>query len=476
MEQHLYLSLAASFEKQIAGGLLKAGEKLPSIRKVSALYGVSKNTVIQAYLTLESRSLIISRPQSGFYVGSGVDFRLPVPDKSQPSALSAHQEADGLIGKVFQQLTNTRITQLSLSVPAPSFLPISKLNKCLSKAMLNLPSGGTGYGDIQGNMRLRSLISKRAFTWGGDLDSGDLVITAGVMNAISFALMALTKPGDSVAVESPVYYGMLQLAKHLGLRVIELPTHPLEGIDLQALETILPDLNALLLVTNFNNPLGSSMPEDRKKKLVEMITANQVPLIENDLYGEVYFGEKRPKPCKAFDQQGWVLWCGSFSKTLAPGYRVGWIAPGRYLRQVLRQKAFHSLSSTTLTQEAVAEFMENGGYDKHLVTLRKRLFSNREHFIQSIGAYFPEGTKVSRPQGGFVLWIECHRSINTAKLYEAAMAQGISIAPGRMFTLQDQFHHCMRLSFGLDWNERLEQKLQLLGKLVSEFTSPNEPS
>ncbi|WP_209328839.1 PLP-dependent aminotransferase family protein [Lunatimonas salinarum] len=473
MEQHLYLNLAAAFEKQITGGLFKQGEKLPSIRKVSALYGVSKNTVIQAYLTLESRSLIISKPQSGFYVGQVTGFELPVPDKSQPSVSPSHKEADGLIGKVFQQLTNTRITQLSLSVPAPSFLPVSKLGKCLSKALLNLPSGGTGYSDIQGNMRLRSLISKRAFTWGGNLDSDELVITAGVMNAISFALMAITKPGFSVAVESPVYYGILQLAKHLGLRVIELPTHPLEGIDLEALEGILPNLDALLLVTNFNNPLGSCMPEERKKKLVEMITAYEVPLIENDLYGDVYFGEKRPKPCKAFDQHGWVLWCGSFSKTLAPGYRVGWIAPGKYLRQVLRQKAFHSLSSTTLTQEAVAEFIDNGGYDKHLVSLRKRLFSNREQFIRSIGAYFPEGTQVSRPQGGFVLWIACPKHINTAQLYESAMEQKISIAPGRMFTLQDQFHHCMRLSFGLDWNERLEQKLKLLGELVTQFTLSN---
>lgn len=469
MQQPLYLSLASAFEKQMSNGQLKAGEKLPSIRKVSALYGVSKNTVIQAYLILESRSLIISKPQSGFYVGSGSELRLPVPDISQPSASSAHKEADGLIGKVFQQLTNTKITQLSLSVPAPSFLPVSKLNTCVAKAVLNLPFGGTGYGDIQGNIRLRSLIAKRAFVWGGNLDSGDLVITAGVMNAISFALMAITKPGDSIAVESPVYYGILQLAKHLGLRVIELPTHPLDGIDLDALELIMPELDALLLVTNFNNPLGSCMPEDRKKKLVEMITDYQVPLIENDLYGEVFFGEKRPKPCKAFDQQGWVLWCGSFSKTLAPGYRVGWIAPGRYLKQILRQKAFHSLSSTTLTQEAVAEFMDNGGYDKHLVGLRKRLYSNRGHFTRSIGAYFPEGTKVSRPLGGFVLWIECDRRINTAKLYDVAMAQGISIAPGRMFTLQDQFHHCMRLSFGLDWNERLEQKLFVLGNLVREF-------
>lgn len=465
-EKTLYLGLADTLGRLIANGALKVGEKLPSIRTVSKEYGVSKNTVIQAYLVLESRSLIHSIPQSGFYVSGEASRILPVPTISNPGQQAQPKEADGLIGKVFQNLNNTFITQLSLSVPDQSFLPVAKLNKSMVSAMRTLPGGGTAYGDIQGNARLRKYIAKWSFTWGGNLGADDIVTTAGTMNAISFGLMALTKPGDSIAVESPVYYGILQLAKHLGLKVLELPTHPATGIDIDGLREVVHTIRVCLLVSNFNNPLGSCMPDEHKKQVVELLTAAKVPLIEDDLYGDVYFGEKRPKPCKAFDKEGIVLWCGSFSKTLAPGYRVGWIAPGKYIKTILRQKAFHSISSTALTQEAIAHFLENGWYEKHLILLRKKLYGNSLQFIRSLGEYFPEGTKVSRPQGGFVLWVELGNKTNTAELYEKAMTHGISIAPGRMFTLQDQFHHCMRLSYGLDWNEELESKIKVLGKLV----------
>ena len=465
-EQTLYLGLADTLGRLIANGALKVGEKLPSIRTVSKEYGVSKNTVVQAYLVLESRSLIHSKPQSGFYVSGEAARILPVPAVSNPGQQSQPKEADGLIGKVFQNLNNKAITQLSLSVPDQSFLPVAKLNKSMVAAIHSLPGSGTAYGDIQGNLRLRRYIAKWSFTWGGNLGVDEIVTTAGTMNAISFGLMALTKPGDTIAVESPVYYGILQLAKHLGLKVLELPTHPVTGIDIHALRAVVHTIRLCLLVSNFNNPLGSCMPEEHKKQVVEILTAAQVPLIEDDIYGDVYFGEKRPKPCKAFDKEGIVLWCGSFSKTLAPGYRVGWVAPGKYIKTILRQKAFHSISSTALTQEAIAHFLENGWYEKHLSLLRKKLYGNSLQFIRSLGEYFPEGTKVSRPPGGFVLWVELGNRTNTAELYEKAMSQGISIAPGRMFTLQDQFHHCMRLSYGLEWNEELENKLKVLGKLV----------
>lgn len=466
-DQTLYLGLADALDRLIGNGTLKVGEKLPSIRMVSKEYGVSKNTVIQAYLVLESRSLIHSKPQSGFFVSGEAVRILPVPTVSNPGQKSQPKEADGLIGKVFENLNNKAITQLSLSVPDQSFLPVAKLNKSMMVAMRSLQGSGTAYGDIQGNLKLRKYIAKWSFTWGGNLGVDDIVTTAGTMNAISFGLMALTKPGDAIAVESPVYYGILQLAKHLGLRVLELPTHPVTGIDLTALREVVGSIKLCLVVSNFNNPLGSCMPDENKREIVEMLTAYQVPLIEDDLYGDVYFGEKRPKPCKAFDKEGIVLWCGSFSKTLAPGYRVGWIAPGKYIKTILRQKAFHSISSTALTQEAIAHFLEKGWYEKHLSLLRKKLYGNSLHFIRSLGEYFPEGTKVSRPQGGFVLWVELSNKTNTAELYEKAMAQGISIAPGRMFTLQNQFHHCMRLSYGLEWNEELENKLRILGKMVA---------
>jgi DNA-binding transcriptional MocR family regulator len=233
------------------------------------------------------------------------------------------------------------------------------------------------------------------------------------MHAISLAFMALTQPGDRIAVESPVYFGILQLAKNMGLRVVELPTHPVTGVDPDDVKAIIGEIDICLLVSNFNNPLGSCMPEENKKAMVQLLSQHGIPLIEDDLYGDVYFGANRPRPCKAFDEEGMVLWCGSVSKTLAPGYRVGWMAPGKYLMEILKLKLFHSVSGTALTQQAIGLFLENDRYEKYLGQFRKTLYANSLQFIRAISDYFPEGTKVSRPQGGFVLWVELEKGKDT---------------------------------------------------------------
>jgi DNA-binding transcriptional MocR family regulator len=284
-------------------------------------------------------------------------------------------------------------------------------------------------------------------------------------------MMALCQRGDWIGVESPVYFGILQLAESMGLKIIELPTHAKTGIEMDDFKKMLTAKNVklILLVSNFNNPLGCCMPDEHKKEAVRLISKYGVPMIEDDLYGDIYFGSSRPKSCKTFDEEGLVLWCGSVSKTLAPGYRVGWVAPGKYYDEIKNLKLFQSISSATLTQEAVANFFETGRYESHLRKLRHTLHTNCLQYIRAIGEYFPKGTKVSRPQGGLFLWVEMNKKINAVDLYEKAVRNQISIAPGSMFTLQNQFKNCMRLSYALPWNEKLESSLKLLGKLVAEI-------
>lgn len=465
MKEILYQKIASTLGGQIRKGTMKTGDKLPSLRTVCREYGISMNTATQAYIELESKGLIVSRPQSGFYVNYK-PVHLSVPATSQPVAKADEKCVENLIANVFHSLNNKSVTRLSLGVPENELLPIARLNKELLSAMRGLPGSGTEYEEIQGNLKLRRDIARLTYTWNGNLNEEDIVTTAGAMNALSFGLMALTQRGDTIAVESPVYFGILQLAKSLGLNVIELPTHPVTGIEIDALKKVLPKIKLCLLVSNFNNPLGSCMPEEHKKEVVKLLAENNIPLIEDDLYGDVYFGKSRPKPCKAFDEEGLVLWCGSVSKTLAPGYRVGWISPGRFKEKIIHQKLIHTVSSTTITQEAVANFLENGRYEHHLRNLRRELHANSLHFTRAIAEYFPEGTKVSRPQGGFMLWVELDERIDTAELYERAIRQKISIAPGRMFSLQDQFNNCMRLTYGQRWTEQLENKLKLLGTIV----------
>ncbi|MDR2914738.1 MAG: PLP-dependent aminotransferase family protein [Tannerella sp.] len=463
----LYQKIADTIAWQIKTGVWKVGEKLPSLRTISHENGVSLNTAIQAYYKLEKDGLIISRPKSG-YIVNYKPLRLSVPATTQPSIKAAGQEDADLITDVYHSIEDMSITRFSLGIPEDVLLPIAKLNKELIRAMHSLPGNGTRYEDPQGNIRLRKDIARFTYSWNGNLTKDDIVTTTGVTNSISLALSAITQKGDTIAVESPVYFGILQLANSLGLRVLELPTNPITGIEPDALKKVLPQIRACLLISNFSNPMGSCMPDEHKKTVVSMLSKHNIPLIEDDLYGDVFFGKSRPKPCKAFDEKGLVLWCGSVSKTLAPGYRVGWIAPGKFKEAVIRQKHIHLISTPTLNQVAVANFMENDRYENHLRKLRHELQTNSLHFVQSIMNYFPEETKIITPQGGFMIWVELDKRIDTTALYYRAMQQKISIAPGRMFTLQEQFRNCMRLSYGQRWSPVIEERLMLLGNMIKE--------
>ncbi|WP_158795819.1 PLP-dependent aminotransferase family protein [Pedobacter sp. L105] len=467
MKEYRYQQVAEIIEQQIVKEILRTGDKLPSLRMICMENEVSLSTALKAYYTLESKFLIESRPKSGYFV-SYAPKRLPgIPQKSNPLQSVKAEDIDELIGKVYHQNT-TGHTALSLAIPAQDLLPGAKLNKELVLASRTLRGSGTAYEQVEGNERLRRQIARRSTAMGTQLGIQDIVITAGCVEAISYALRATTVRGDQLALESPVSFGMLQLAQDLGLHVVELPTDPQTGVDIQAFKKALEtqQINACLLISNFSNPLGSCMPDEHKREIVRLIEKHQVPLIENDINGDVYFGQQRPTCCKSYDQSGLVLWCGSFSKTLAPGYRVGWIAAGKFTDKVIKMKRYHAIAGTSITQEAIAGFLETGRYDHHLRKLRQTLYSNSLQYARVIGDYFPEGTMASRPQGGSVLWVELPPNHNTLKLYEKAIQQNISIAPGSLFTLQKQFDNCMRLNYGVVYNDHVERILKKLGTLA----------
>ncbi|WP_206513744.1 PLP-dependent aminotransferase family protein [Pseudoflavitalea rhizosphaerae] len=465
MKDFIYQEISGKIAKMIRAEVLKPGERLPSVRMLCQEHGISMNTAKRIFMELEAQSLIESRPQSGYFVSRLSYLKLPLPGVSKPAA-KQQKEAGDLIERVSANMGNEKLTLFSVGAPVGPLLPLAKLNKEIQHATRALPEGGAAYEPLQGNEKLRRMIAARSLTWGGSLQEDELITTTGGLNAIAYCLMALGKPGDTVAIESPCYPGILQLALSLGLKVLELPTHPVTGIEMDALKRYIPKIDICLLISNFNTPLGSCMPEENKKEVVQLLGKHDIPLIEDDVYGELCFGPQRPVCCKAFDTEGNVLWCSSLSKTLAPGYRVGWIAPGKYRERILKQKLVHTISGSSITQEAAANFLKSARYDIHLRHLRKTLFSNYQYYVDAIAQYFPEGTRTSRPQGGLALWVEFDKGLDTVELYELAMKQKISIAPGRMFTLQEQYHNCMRLCYGLPWTDELKLKLKKLGALA----------
>lgn len=467
---YLYLQFADVIEKQIKSGLLSVGDKLPSIREVCAETGYSMSTVSKAYYEIESRSLIESRPQSGYYVSNISARSVPEPTPSSPILTTQNIDREDLIDLVYGNMTNTTVTMLSLGFPSNELLPIAKLNKGMIQAMRQLPNSGTSYEEIQGNVNLRKEIARWSFNWGGTLTEEDIITTPGCVSAISYCLMAVTKPGDTIITESPVYFGVLQLAKSLGLHVMELPTNITTGIELEALKKAISTkkIKACVLMSNFSNPSGSMMPNEHKEEAVRLMELHNIPLIEDDIHGDLYFGSSRPTNCKTYDKSGIVMCCSSVSKTLAPGYRVGWVVPGKFKKEILRTKLYHTISSPTITHEVVGDFLKNGRYENHLRKIRQILNYNCNNYINTILESFPKGTKVSQPQGGFFLWTELDKKIDTAEFYHLAMKHNISIAPGRIFSFQDQFSNCMRLSFGLPWTNELRHSIQTLGKLAHQ--------
>lgn len=469
-QDHKYIEVAERIERLIEKKALKVGDKLLSVRALSKEQGISLSTAFQSYYHLESKGLIEARPQSGYYVKYSHDHALDLPKTSSPMDDAMPVSVDEMISSVYHDLNNDKLIHFSLGVPSIDLMPAAKLNKAVMQAIRDSKTSCLGYEHIQGNLDLRRQIARQSFNWGGTPGEEEIVVTAGCVEALSLCIQAVTKPGDTVAIESPTYFAIFQLMEAHGLNVIEIPTDPVKGIDLDYLESAIGKFNikACLFVSNFNNPLGSCIPDDRKKQLVSMLAKREIPLIEDDIYGELYFGKTRPITCKSFDKKGLVLLCSSFSKSLAPGHRIGWTLPGRFKEQVIKLKRMHTVATNTLSQSAIAHFLANGRYELHLRHLRKALHTQSLRYVQAICDYFPEDARMTRPQGGFVLWIELNQKVDTYKLHKRALKQNIGIAPGAIFSSQVRFRNCFRLSYGEPWSERIEQGIRTLGKLIAQ--------
>jgi len=470
-DDHLYLQVANGVEKMITDDILKIGDKLPSVRLLSEEYGISMGTAFQAYYHLEGKGLVESRPKSGYYVRFNFKRFPDLPKVIQPEPISSEVSVKDTIASIYGDVASPIKMNFAIAVPDASLLPTAKINKSVIHALRKSKDHCIGYENTQGNIDLRKQIVKLAFNWGGKFKTDDIIVTSGCLEAINLCLRAVTQNGDTVAVESPNYFGIYQSLENMGLKVVEISSNPSTGLDIDCLEKSIDKFNvkACIVTPNFNNPSGSCMPEENKKRLVEVITKHNIALIEDDIYGELYFGRSRPRTCKYYDTKGLVMHCASLSKSLAPGYRIGWTIPGKFTEDVKQIKRISDISSPSLTQVDMTHFFGNGRYEYHLKNLRKALHTQYLKYTQAIIQYFPEGTKLSRPQGGFVLWVELPEKVNASKLRLEAMKHHISVVPGKIFSVRCNYHNFIRISFGKPWNEDMDYGLMMLGKIVKKM-------
>jgi DNA-binding transcriptional MocR family regulator len=463
----LYRAVAQELTGMIRGGSLGPGDRLPSVRSLCHSRRVSPSTVLRAYEILESDGLIESKARSGYYV-STPGREVPVPRISTPKSSSTRVAVSDLVFDTLEASRDREVIPLGSAFPSPTLFPWATLARYLGSSARHMDPWSTVESLPPGNIDLRRQISRRYLRLGMSIGIEQIVITAGALEALNLALQTVTRPGDTIAVESPTFYGCLQAAERLGLHVVEIPTHPSEGVDLAALSTAMTKntIRACWFMTTLQHPTGATVPVEQKRELVRLLASRGIPLIEDDAYAELQYAATPSPPAKAFDKKGFVMHCGSFSKCLAPGYRLGWIAAGRFTQELARRKIESSLATSLPIQQGIAQMLRHGGYDSHLLRFRRLLANQQTAALDSVRRHFPPGYRVARPAGGYFLWIECAASVDSIEVHRLALDFGISIAPGPMFSARRQFGNFLRLNCGHPWTAAMDRAIARLGNIL----------
>ncbi|QUM78410.1 PLP-dependent aminotransferase family protein [Moritella sp. 24] len=463
-----YHEVAAEIQLQIEQRIWLPGDRIPSIRKMSQIQHISPMTVLKAYELLESEGWVYAKIRSGYFVSAHLN-RLAIPKQTTPQMINRAIKINEHVFDVLKSCKRPDIVPFGSAFPDPSLFPLRQLGLALAKTIKTMPVQSAVTELPPGSIALRRAIAKRYIRDGIDVSIDDIVITSGAMESLGLSLMAVTKPGDTVAIESPAFYGVLQTVERLQLKAVEVATDPQLGMSVDALMAVVErhDIKACWLMSKFQNPLGALMSEENKLAIRDILVEKKIPLLEDDVYSELYFSEQKPKPIKAYDEQGLVLHCSSFSKCLAPGFRVGWVVAGRYAKQVEQLQLMTTLSAAVPNQLALAQFVLHGNYDVHLRKLRRLLAGRQQQMQNAIELYFPSETKITRPEGGYFLWLELPAHINTANLLQVLLDEhNISIAPGTLFASDNKYQNCMRINCSYAWTDKTKRALITLARCI----------
>jgi len=466
----LYKDLSGEIESKIHNGIYHPGERLPSIRELHRQRKLSISTVYQAYMALESTGLIEVRPKSGYYVSPVPLNRLQSPYFEKSSSLPRKVELFSMVNAVIAAVNDPEMTPFGSSSVSSELMPVKHLLRIAKGISVKEMKTLINYPLPQGNSELRRQIALRTFGIPEGVAADDIVITNGCMEAVALCLQAVLKPGDTLAIEKPTHFGFLQYLNEMGILVAEIPTDPQYGVDVDELEKVLSHspVKACLFMPSFHNPLGSLMPDEQKEKLARLTNRYEIPVIEDDIYGEIFYeGRQRPMLLKSYDRKDLVMTCSSFSKTLAAGFRIGWVIPGkRFKEKILRLKAATTVATASSDQYIIAHFLSEGAYERHLRKLRTAVKNQLIRTALAVQKYFPEDTRLSIPKGGALLWIQLPSGADGLKLYQKALEHKISILPGVVCSADGQFAEYIRIGCGHPFTELIEKGIQILGKLT----------
>lgn len=466
-----YQQVVNLISEQMDQGSLRPGDRLPSLRHLSGKLKVSVPTVRQAYLELERLGYISARPKSGYFIQAQRKNRLVSGRCNDCKPVEV--ECRDLIDQVYAAIHREGVLPLGIANPTMALPATKTLNRAMKRIMSRAEARSIGYASTTGEIGLRRQIAYRYLNLGGSVDPNEIIITNGAQEALALALKSVARPGDVIAVESPSYHGLLELIESMDMMALDIKTCAVEGVDLPSLEQALNehDVSACIFSSSLSNPLGFLSNENHRKALVELIEQYDVALIEDDVYAELIFDGSRQTPAQFYSKKGLVLTCSSFSKTVAPGYRIGWLLPGKYFGTAHKLKRALSCSSGMLQQLTLNELLVSGDYDRHLQRLLPVLKTNAERMTARIARAFPEETAISQPKGGSVLWLELPEKVDSEGLFRFAIDNNISIMPGSIFAADRRYNNFIRLSFGHPWSGEIEAAIDTLGNKVRQLAA-----
>lgn len=463
-----YQQLAEELKEQIKLRHFKAGDKLPGLREFGEQKNVSMATALSTYRKLENDGYVEARNRSGYYVKTRSTHRIKRNTENLEPCLVSSKD---LILAQTKSTKDPSCINLGSALPGMSFLPVEAIRKSTIKIAKQHKSYNQ-YEKPAGSNELRLQVAKRMIEAGVLCNADDVVITNGCQEALLIALRTVTKPGQIVAVESPTFYGLLQVIESLGLKAIEIPTSHHKGISIEALEFAADNwpISACIVSPNINNPLGFLMSDGDKQKLVDLAAAKKFILIEDDTYGDLVFASKRNSCLLAFDGQADIIYCSSFSKSIAPDFRIGWIIAPKHTKRLEIEKFNLNISTSSLIQCTVADIIKNGSYDRHLRRVRLDYEKSRDLMKSMLQKYITTPFTLSEPKGGFVYWLSFGPDIDSIKVAQQALNQSICIAPGELFSPSGKYKNCIRISYSGEWSSRIESALKTLGKIIQEIS------
>jgi DNA-binding transcriptional MocR family regulator len=445
-KSYKYEIFTAVIEKQIHSGILQEKDRLPSVREIKEKYKLSTSSVQSGFEYLMIKGLIRSYPRSGYFVAEIQEENIPEIRTKLPVVV---RDAEFMKSMMLTSKRTSESSSFNTAVPGDLLIPQKLILRTMQEVIREKGASLLRYYPSNGLETLRKQIAKQMGTYGSTLNPDEIIITDGALQALTIALKSVTKAGDVVAVDSPCVFSVLEVIAHLELKVIEIPIHYRSGFDTEYFRTVCQENNirALVITPNFHNPTGMMMDDETKKEILGIAKTHQLCIIENDMYSDLYFDEQRPHSIKSLDKNGSVMTYSSFSKTLAPGIRLGWLYAGNFYAKSERVRFTLGRTVSPIYQELVLKLLQGSSYERHLRSFRKKLNQQAIQVLDALRNSFPEGSYFHRPQGGYTIWGRLPENTDMEKFYEYCEKHQILFTPGNTFSFTDKYQFHFRIVF-----------------------------